>query len=154
MKQQHIIGVLVGAIIISGIAFYLGTLYQASKQSPSFANAVAGAGSRRFGGMGSGTRNGFRPVAGDILSADDKGMTVKLQDGSSKIIIFSDKMTVNKAEQATKADIKVGDKVSVFGTDNSDGSVTAQNIQLNPMIGMGRVPTGQQNTATSPALNK
>lgn len=62
-----------------------------------------------------------------------------MQDGSSKIVLFSDKTEINKAAEATKEDLKVGEKVAVFGTENSDGSVTAQNIQLNPQLrGLGQ----------------
>lgn len=91
---------------------------------------------RRFGA------NGTRPTAGDIISADDKSITVKMMDGSSKIVILSDKTQINKAATATKSDLKVGERVAVFGTDNSDGSVTAANIQLNPQLrGAGSSPS-------------
>lgn len=72
------------------------------------------------------------PTAGEIIGADEKSITVKLQDGSSKIVLLSEKTQINKAEKATKEDLKKGEKVAVFGTENPDGSVTAQNIQLNP----------------------
>ncbi len=72
-------------------------------------------------------------VLGEITSVDDKSITVKNQDGSSKIVILSDKTEINKASEAAKTDLKIGEKVSAFGTTNSDGSVTAQNIQLNPI---------------------
>jgi len=83
------------------------------------------------GGTG-GNRTGFRPVYGEIVSSDDKSITVKLQDGSSKIVLFSDATQINKAEKAGKNDLQTGQQVAVFGTQNSDGSITAQNIQLNP----------------------
>ena len=84
----------------------------------------------------------MRPVSGEILSVDANSLTVKLPDGSSKIVTFSDTTQINKADKATAADLKTGVTVAVFGTTNSDGSVTAQNIQLNPQIRM-MAPNGQ-----------
>jgi hypothetical protein len=71
-------------------------------------------------------------VNGEIIAADEKSITVKLQDGSSKIVLLSDKTEINKTASTTKEDLKVGEKVAAFGTENSDGSVTAQSVQLNP----------------------
>lgn len=78
-------------------------------------------------------QQGFRPVAGEILKQDEKSITVKLNNGGSKIVLVTDKTEINKASQATKTDLKIEEKVSLFGTENTDGSVTAQNIQLNPI---------------------
>src|SRR6185369_11294861 len=83
---------------------------------------------------GAGGRNGFRPVTGEILNADDKSITVKMMDGSTKIVLLTSTTTYNKAAQASKSDLVTGERVGVFGTANADGSVTAQNIQLNPMM--------------------
>ena len=69
------------------------------------------------------------------MSMDGNSITVKLQDGQSKIIILSDTTEINQASKAAKTDLSAGKQVAVFGTENSDGSVTAQNIQLNPMLG-------------------
>jgi len=77
---------------------------------------------------------GFQPVNGEIISSDDKSITVKLTDGGSKIVILSDNTEINQAANATKDDLKAGEKVAVFGQENSDGSVTAQSIQLNPVL--------------------
>ena len=94
----------------------------------------------RFGNF-TGNRNGqfqqrgqgFRPVNGEIIAVDDKSITVKLQDDSSRIVILTDTTVINKSAQGSKSDLKVGEKVAVFGIENSDKSVTAQNIQLNPV---------------------
>ena len=136
MKNNSIIVVIIALVIGLGGGFFAGMKYQEGK-TPSFGNDTNRQFSRFQNGSQNGqtqrNRTGFQPVSGEIISANDKSITVKLQDGSSKIVLFSDKTTINKAETATKSDLKSGEKVAVFGTQNSDGSVTAQNIQLNPI---------------------
>ncbi len=68
---------------------------------------------------------------GEILSEDDKSITVKMEDGSSKIVLISDTTQINKTDPGAKSDLTVGTKVGVFGVDNN-GTVTAQNIQIDP----------------------
>jgi len=74
-------------------------------------------------------------VVGSILSIDDKSITVKLTDGSSKIVLFSDSTTYTNTVSSKQTDLKIGESVAVFGTPNSDGSVTAQSMQINPQFG-------------------
>lgn len=74
-------------------------------------------------------------VFGSILSMDDKGITVKLADDSSKIIFFTDATTYSNTVSVAKSDLKTGDTVAVFGATNSDGSVTATDVQINPEFG-------------------
>jgi len=129
MKNKQLIITIVLILVFSAASFYGGLKYQQNKK-PAF--------TRQFGNAGRAGQNqlraGARNINGEIISADSKSITVKLTDGSSKIVVLSDSVTINKAETATKDDLKVGEKVMVFGQDNSDGSVTAQNIQLNPII--------------------
>ena len=121
---------------MGAVAFFGGMQYQ-KMQAPSFAglNRTGGQGQffRRFGQGG----NGTRPVAGQIVSVDTNGITVKMQDGSTKIVVIPDSATINKAATGTKSDLKTGETVAVFGTTNTDGSVTAQNVQLNPVMRFG-----------------
>ncbi len=129
MNKNLLIMIMIG-VVAAGAGFAGGMKYQQTKTPAS---------NRQFGGPGrngqSGqNRSGFRPVAGDIIAVDAKSITVKLTDGSSKIILFSDTTQINKADQATKDDLKVGAKVAVFGQTNSDGTVVAQSIQLNPIM--------------------
>ena len=144
MKNNYLITAVL-VIVFAGAGFYGGMKYQQSKVS-----SLSGQFSNRQGMMrngqvgGNGNRSGFRPVAGEIISADGKSITVKLQDDSSKIVLINDKTVINKAQTVSKSELKVGEKVSVFGSENTDGSVTAQNVQLNPILrmmnGEGRVP--------------
>ena len=133
MNKKSILVTLILVVLVGAGAFYGGMKYQQSKRQSfnrQFGNMPGQAGQA---GRTGGNRAGFRPVNGEIIGSDDKSITVKLQDGSSKIVLFSDKTTINKAADATKDDLKTGEKVAVFGTENSDGSVTAQSIQLNPI---------------------
>lgn len=139
MKNNLVLTVIL-VIIAAGAGFYGGMKYQ-QMQRRSFANGQFNGGQFALR-QGLGTRNGasgqnrggFRPVAGQIVSSDDKSITVKLQDGSSKIILLSDRTQIIKADKVGKSELKSGLEVAVFGTENTDGSVTAQNIQLNPVI--------------------
>lgn len=134
MNKTYIIGILL-LIVVGAGTFFGGMKYQQSKQ-PVFTRTL-GAQDQRVNG----NRAGFQPVAGKIIVSDDKSITVQLQDGSSKIVLLSDKTVINKAEQATTADLKTGETVRVIGQTNSDGSVTASDIQLNPMQPSGPTPT-------------
>src|SRR3990167_8719983 len=145
MKNNYLTTIILVTIFaIAG--FYGGMKYQQSKVnslSGQFSNRQRTVRNGRVGGNGN--RSGFRPVAGEIISADGKSITVKLQDDSSKIVLINDKTVINKAQTVSKSELKVGEKVSVFGSENTDGSVTAQNVQLNPILrmmnGEGRVPS-------------
>lgn len=120
-------------ILALGGGFFAGMQYQKSQRSQFVMNNFGGNGQFR-GRLGNG-QNGnqvFRPVRGQVLSVSDTGMTVKMMDGSSRIIVVSGSTTFIKSDTATKSDVKVGDSVMVFGTQNSDGSVTAQNVAINP----------------------
>lgn len=133
MKNNVLIFAVILVIVAAG-SFFAGTKYQQSQRG-SF-NFTQNGGTRgRFGtGNITGGNNNSRAIRGEILNTDDSSITVKLADGSSKIVLYSDKSTINKAQVGTKADLKAGEQVMVFGTNNSDGSVTAQNIQINPQF--------------------
>ena len=119
--KKNLMTTIVAAVLVGGVCFFAGTKYQQSKQRNVARQFLGQMGGRQ----GTGTnRLGFRPVNGEIISADEKSITVKLQDGSSRIVIVSETTQINKAEQATKTDLKIGEKVAVFGQENSDGSVT------------------------------
>lgn len=127
MKKQIIWGVITLALV--GLAFYGGVKYQArqtaGQRTAGNFQAANGQPRNRMGQNGGATR-------GEVISADANSLTVKMRDGSSKIVLYSANTVFNKAALATKGDVSTGMQVAVFGQANSDGSITAQDIQLNP----------------------
>lgn len=123
---------IVVVLIVGSISFYGGLKFQENKfkQTNAFQYQAQGTGENgRFQQAG---RRGLRPENGEILDRDEKGITIKLRDGQSKIILFSNKTVIKKTQEATKNDLKKGEQVVIFGSENTDGIVSAENIQLNP----------------------
>ena len=136
--KKEILYPVITAVVVGALAFFGGMKYQ-QMQRGNFRSGGQGGnfimqGGRTDGPVGTGGQRGMgsRPTIGEIISADDKSITVKMDDGSSKIVLISDTTTINKTDPGAKTDLTVGTKVGVFGTDNN-GTVTAQNIQINPM---------------------
>lgn len=127
MKNNIIAIVVIVVLLAGGGGFFAGMKYQQSK-SPRFGN-FSGDGVRQFQQRAG---SGLRPVNGEIIGVDDKSITVKLSDNSSKIILLTDTTALNKSTEGSREDLKVGERIAAFGTENSDGSITAANIQLNP----------------------
>ena len=143
MSKTYLIAFCLVLIVGSG-AFFAGMKYQQSKSSqvPTGNFGAFGQRSGRNGQNGQNGQNAVRPISGEILSADDKSITVKLQDGSSKIVLLTGTTIYSKSANGAKTDLKVGDRVAAVGTANSDGSVTAANVQINP-IQRNATPSGQ-----------
>ncbi|MCL4208415.1 hypothetical protein KJZ63_02150 [Patescibacteria group bacterium] len=133
--------------VVGATSFYAGTKFQQSRSfsggfgSGNFAGRMMdSAGNRQFdikrtGGSTQGFQVGGmlgsgRPASGEIIAVDGQSLTIKSQDGSTKIVLLSDKTTVNKTEAGATSDLKTGESIMVVGTPNQDGSLTAQVINL------------------------
>ncbi|HSW96665.1 MAG TPA: hypothetical protein VLF89_02455 [Candidatus Saccharimonadales bacterium] len=134
--NKNIITTIVLLIIVGTGAFFGGMQYQKTKTRSAFGQfggqmMGSGQGFKRFGGQ-----NGSA-IRGEIISVSDTSITVAQRDGSSKIILLSGSTNISKAAAGSKSDLIKGTQVMAVGTTNSDGSVTAQLIQLNPMMPQG-----------------
>lgn len=136
MKKFFIILPIV-TIAIGAAAFYGGTKYEQANISKGFgrlAGQLPGIGGNggtvgtRFGNRGDA---GF--VSGQIIAKDDKSITLKLSNnGGSKIIFFSGSTEIGKYTSGDLNDLAIDQNVMVNGSANSDGSITAQTIQIRP----------------------
>lgn len=150
MKNKNLLVPVIAGIVCLTIGFFAGQKYQQS-QVTRFAGRMGMNGGnfsfRTNGQNGQQNRTGFRPITGQIIAADNKSITVKMPDGSSKIVLLSDSTQIAKSDTASKSALTVGANVSVFGTQNSDGIVTASNIQMGNMFRQfvdNRTPTTEQ----------
>jgi hypothetical protein len=150
MKNNIAVIIIVALLVGGGIGFFGGMQYQKSQRGAGFGQfANGGFGPRGGSGAGGARFRNGGGVVGDILSVDNNSMTVKLADGSSKIVLLTGSTTINKAAQATVADLTAGTRVAAFGATNSDGSVTATNVQINPLM---RGPNGSSGSSGAQGL--
>ena len=140
MNTQKTIIISVIAIIITGVtAFYIGMHFGQSNTN-SFANLSPEERQQRAqqfgarGGISAGRGRNLGPngdvAGGEILSQDDKSITLKLRDGGSRIVFFTNNIPVNKLASGSYQDLKVGSRVMITGTKNPDGSLLAESILL------------------------
>ena len=122
--------IIVGLVVIAA-SFYAGMQYgqnqSASVKSARFQQMGAN-GARNL--PGANMRGGG--ISGEVLSKDDKSIMVKARDGGSKIVFFSNSTVVTQSITGAISDIAVGQQIFVSGSTNSDGSETAQTIQIRP----------------------
>ncbi len=139
--MKKIIPIFVVLILVVGSgAFYGGMKYQQSKGS--FGNFsrqnlqnlseeqrqqlqanIGGSFQRGSGGAGSNFLNG------EVIAKDEQSLTLKMPDGSSKIVFFSTSTTVSEMTEGSINDIEIGKQIMITGQQNSDGSYTAKTIQ-------------------------
>ena len=129
MKKIEIIIFILSIIVIGAGAFYGGMKYQESKiatMRQNFKNmpTIAGQGQRSF------QRGQGNFIAGEVISKDEKSLTIKLPDGSTKIVFYSSSTQITKPSLGSIEDIENGKQIFVSGTQNSDGTYTATTIQI------------------------
>ena len=129
----------VAVLLVAGASFYGGMAYSqnmaAAQRAQRTGGAFAGRGGRTSGG-------GF--TGGEIIAQDSQSITVKLPNGSSQIVFFSDSTKIMKSVDGTASDLATGKQVTVSGTANPDGSITAQSIQLRPLPPASTTPASGQ----------
>lgn len=138
MKNQNtIIACAITALVAGIIGFYANNLYQQSQRNSRFGQMGnrTGTGQNR-GNANSTTQPGMMrggALIGEVISKDDKSLTIKLPDGSSKIVILSSSTNYRISSESKLDDIAIGKTISILGTSNADGSTTASSVELNPI---------------------
>ena len=140
MTKKVLIVSLIAVLISAGSGFIAGMKYQESK-TPQFARFFQNSQSRNQFSQRVGQITGVRSVSGKLISKDKSSITIELADSSSKIILLSDSSQITKTNSGTDTDLTEGTQVTVFGQENSDGSLTAQNIQIGTILPGNQMPS-------------
>lgn len=138
MNRNQIIGGVAILVVVAGGAFYAGTSYGKSQQplrggaaGQFFVNGAAGGQPGRAGRSAGG---GF--TAGSIVSSGNGSISILQQNGSStEIVLIGPSTQILKSVVGGASDLTIGTDVTVTGTTNSDGSLSATSIQLRPAGG-------------------
>lgn len=131
MNNKFILSLVVCVIAAGGLGFYGGMVY-GKQQTPAAGAAGRGMAPGNFRGAAGRGANGGGFSNGEVVSKDATSLTLKLMDGGSKIILFSSSTRIGKVADGSLTDLAAGTNVMVTGATNTDGSVTASNIQIRP----------------------
>src|SRR3989442_15573631 len=171
MRAPQIVVGLVAALALAGAGFFVGmTVAQARTGSPDAVTSAANASPAR-GAVGAGARQGGgqlggqTPVNGRVIAVNESSITVALRpfgqggqgaaqasaspEATSQIVLVGGSTRIVKTTETDikLADIRVNDQVTVIGTTDTTGMLSANAI----VVGGGNV-LGQL-FCTNPAVN-
>ncbi len=119
--------------VASGL-FYGGFAYgQSSSSANPTANTTSYSGTRTARTGGTGGFAGGSATVGTVVSSDSTSITLALKSGSV-VVFYSTSTPIMKTTTGSRSDISAGENITVLGTANSDGSITANSIQLRQAI--------------------
>ena len=124
----------IGLVIVGILLFYAGTQYAKSQpaSTTTAASAFAGRSSTRAAGAATGAFGGG--TSGTVVSIDSQSITISLKAGGSQIVFSGTSTPITLTTNGTPNDIQMGSNIIVTGTSNSDGSLSAQSIRIEPSM--------------------
>ena len=144
MEHKQTIGVGVVALLI-GVAIGVAGTHLFSPKTTTASAFTRGGGS--FAGARGGTTatfsrgvNSGSMLAGTITSTGSGSVVLNTRDGNSHVVLITPDTTVSKSVDGTLSDVTKGSTVIVSGTTNSDGSVSANLIQIRPASNVSNQP--------------
>jgi len=104
-----------------------------SNQSGSHQYPRPSGGARRFGKGMPNMPAGSKPIFGDVTIVNGNTLTIKRQSrNGSGTTITVDLTSSTQYTGGSQSDIQMGTRIAGYGTANSDGSINAEKITINP----------------------
>ena len=122
-------GVITIYLILMGIGFYGGFVYQQKNGTGLTNGAPAMLGTPAGGGVAA-NQAGIAPggrTMGQVKSIDGNTLTISTAQDVTTVIV-SDATTITKPAAGTSADIKVGDMIQVTGQTLANGDISASQV--------------------------
>jgi uncharacterized protein YneF (UPF0154 family) len=136
--KKNLILILIALIIVGVGGFFGGMKYGESEAlknlTPEKMREIFQQRGGQFFTQSQGQRQRAGFLSGQVISKDEKSLTIKLPDGSTKIVFLSQSTQITKSAEGSIEDIEIGKEVLVTGTQNEDGSLTARTIQVSPRL--------------------
>ncbi|MCL5733754.1 MAG: hypothetical protein M1334_03845, partial [Patescibacteria group bacterium] len=118
MKKIQVIIIAIVVALVFGVAgYFIGSTY-GNKSNLSGGQAYQSQNGQRVifrGGANSGV------ASGQIVSFDDKSITVKSSNGGSAVIFYSTSTEISKMATSSVSDLANNENITVIGSQNSDG---------------------------------
>jgi pectate lyase len=132
---MKLIFIIILVIVVAAAAFFGYKIYHKTQLQES---SVHGAGSSQLDRSGN-EQEGEVPQSGDlcggtggigqIVSVGNNAMTLKRKDGKNLITHLTSQTTIKTSTgSASLSDLKIGERVTLVGGPNSDGSFTADTV--------------------------
>lgn len=137
--KGHIVWALVTLVALGGGFFWGQASAGSARGGFSGAAGAYGSSTRRFAGSSS----GGSMVTGQITGMDSSSLTLQLPSGSSQVIFYSSSTQVSEPTIVPVSKLAVGANILVGGTSNTDGSMTAESIQVRSAGGNAAAGMGQ-----------
>ncbi len=135
--MKKIIIIIIAIAVIGCGSFYGGMKYGTSKAATNIQSMRQARGQQFVGGGIGGPRGGQNAggsfTTGEIISKDDKSITIQVRGGGSKIIFLTTTTPITKNATGSTEDLNTGTQVVITGKTNTDGSVSAESIQVRPL---------------------
>ncbi len=128
--ETNTVVALIVAVILLAVGFGSGMAYGKKNGGQQGFGARSGQMMNGRAGMRAGQDTGM--ATGEVMSKDASSFVVKMQNGSTKIILTTASTTVSKMTEGSVSDFVNGTAVMVIGQNNADGSITAKQVQIRP----------------------